>query len=309
VAVPHLNPFGLLGGCLEGQLPNPSFKGHSESSLLIAARVFAPRIVSGSASGATTAADIVDFDEAVDDRVSQLLAADTGIALTYNDTSNELLIAATGGGGGGGGNVTPDDHPASADAMDDEFEAGSLDGKWSWRNQGSASISFASGMVTLAVPSEATAQPRGIYQTLPGGNWKIRAKLAFLSRGSNYDGFGMVLLKDSTNANLQFVRAYNAQTKWQVQYYTNYTAYGSTPYDQDLSANDWPWQRWGYFEIEYDGTSYFFRASVDGVTFATLSTLTAASYFTADRIGLMGLQISPSTGTGYLSCDWFRRIS
>lgn len=51
------------------------------------------------------AANITDFSEAVDDRVSSLLVAGSNITLTYNDVANTLTIASTGGGGGGGGAV------------------------------------------------------------------------------------------------------------------------------------------------------------------------------------------------------------
>lgn len=208
-----------------------------------------------------------------------------------------------------GSNVTHvDAPPAVPDSMDDEFEGTTLDSKWAWRNQGSAAVSVAQGRLTIGVPSETTPQPRGVYQTLPEGNWKFRAKMAYLTRGSNNDGYGIVLLENSTNKNLQFVRAYNSGRKWQVQYYTSYTAYGSTPYEFDLSSLDWAWQQDSYFEVEYDGTNYYFRVSPDGINFATVATLAKASYFTADRIGIAGIQISPSTGTGYLSCDWFRKI-
>jgi len=47
-----------------------------------------------------TASSITDFSEAVDDRVSSLLTAGSGITLTYNDVSNTLTIAASGGGTG-----------------------------------------------------------------------------------------------------------------------------------------------------------------------------------------------------------------
>lgn len=48
---------------------------------------------------AFVAAQIVDFAEAVDDEVSTLLQAGTGITLTYNDAGNALTIAATASGG------------------------------------------------------------------------------------------------------------------------------------------------------------------------------------------------------------------
>lgn len=43
-----------------------------------------------------TSADITDFSESVDDRVSSLLSAGTGIQLTYNDSGNSLSIDAYG---------------------------------------------------------------------------------------------------------------------------------------------------------------------------------------------------------------------
>lgn len=49
----------------------------------------------------TTAADLSDFAEAVDDRVAALLTAGSNITLTYNDASGTLTIAASGGGSGG----------------------------------------------------------------------------------------------------------------------------------------------------------------------------------------------------------------
>lgn len=42
--------------------------------------------------------EYADFNETVDDRVSQLLTAGSNITLTYNDASNTLTIASTGGG-------------------------------------------------------------------------------------------------------------------------------------------------------------------------------------------------------------------
>jgi hypothetical protein len=47
------------------------------------------------------ASAVTDFSEAVDDRVSALLAAGSNITLDYNDSVNTLTINASGGGGGG----------------------------------------------------------------------------------------------------------------------------------------------------------------------------------------------------------------
>ena len=59
------------------------------------------------------AADVTDFDEAVDDRVAALLVAGTNVTLTYDDVANTLTVDATGGGG-----VT--DHGALTGLADDD---------------------------------------------------------------------------------------------------------------------------------------------------------------------------------------------
>ncbi len=51
------------------------------------------------ASHTHTAANVTDFSEAVDDRVSALLVAGSNITLTYNDGAGTLTVAASGGGG------------------------------------------------------------------------------------------------------------------------------------------------------------------------------------------------------------------
>lgn len=61
-----------------------------------------------SLSGHThTNSDITNWNEAVDDRVNDLLVGISGINISYNDNSNTINIAYTGssGGGGGGGGV------------------------------------------------------------------------------------------------------------------------------------------------------------------------------------------------------------
>ena len=54
-----------------------------------------------------TNSDITNWNEAVDDRVNDLLVGISGINISYNDNSNTINIAYTGssGGGGGGGGV------------------------------------------------------------------------------------------------------------------------------------------------------------------------------------------------------------
>lgn len=77
-----------------------------------------------SISGHThSSSNITDFNEAVDDRVGNLLVGASGISLSYNDAGNSLTIAytgATGGGGGGGGlnNIVEDTTPQLGGNLD-----------------------------------------------------------------------------------------------------------------------------------------------------------------------------------------------
>src|SRR6478736_3249273 len=45
-----------------------------------------------------TASQVTDFTEAAQDAVAALLAAGTGVTLTYNDAGNTLTVTSTGGG-------------------------------------------------------------------------------------------------------------------------------------------------------------------------------------------------------------------
>lgn len=65
--------------------------------------------------------------------------------------------------------------PASANAKDDEFSAGSLDGKWSWLNQGTSTIGFSTSSHALITPQASSW--RGITQAVPAGNWSARARV------------------------------------------------------------------------------------------------------------------------------------
>lgn len=77
-----------------------------------------------------SAADVLGFNEAVDDRVAALLVAGSNVTLVYDDTLNTLTISATGGGGGtpGGstGEVQYNNAGAFAGAADVEIEGGQL---------------------------------------------------------------------------------------------------------------------------------------------------------------------------------------
>ena len=78
---------------------------------------------------AISAADVSDFNEAVDDRVAALLVAGSNITITYDDVANTLTIDASGGGGspgGASGEIQFNNAGAFGGAADVEIEDGQL---------------------------------------------------------------------------------------------------------------------------------------------------------------------------------------
>lgn len=95
------------------------------------------------------------------------------------------------------------DYPASPDAMDDEFDDASLDGKWTKENEAAApnavSESAFPGMLWWGLPETATdnwASAFKLYQTAPAGNQTLgfiaRVSLAAFAAGGSMASFGGV---------------------------------------------------------------------------------------------------------------------
>lgn len=205
------------------------------------------------------------------------------------------------------GSTHVDAPPPSPDVMDDEFEGTALDSKWAWRNQGSATVSFGSGELVLSAPAAAGENLKIIEQSV-SGSFKVRAKLAAVV-SNNYNGAGLCVVNNASGKVMGFVKVWDASEKWAVFRWTNVTTYASTLLTAtDYSTRYGAHRAWAYLEIEYDGTTLYFRASRDGVNFDTLASEAAASFLgTPDKCGIMANATSGSSGaTAWV--DWFRKI-
>ena len=224
----------------------------------------------------------------------------------FNDTfaSDPVVV-------GQSGNKHPDNPPVAPDVMDDEFNSGSLNAKWVWRNQGGATAVPSAGALTLTAPTSGTENLRIIEQPVTGA-WKVRAKCSAHVL-ANYNSTGLCVVNSTNGRIISHYKVHDSATGnegFGVAKYSSATLYtsGLLP-TQDYADRYGASQSGVYFEIEYDGTTLYFRTSGDGVVFDTVASEAAATFLgTPDRVGLLvsagGNVTTPATGV----FDWFRKI-
>ena len=210
---------------------------------------------------------------------------DTSIATTAFVTA-----AVTAGIVGGIGSIPyfpmfdPDKPQASPSAKDDEFDDSSgmsgsvngLDAKWSWVNQGGASVAFLNNKLYMTFPANTGDQWRWIKQSLPSTPYRIVARLSLgntkLATGCR---LGIGIRDGATNHII--VAGYNfINTGMSEGVSVASTATGG-PTDRLVNAN----RAFGTFplfvEITDDGTNLTIRFSRDGVGWVQAYTETRAT--------------------------------
>lgn len=220
------------------------------------------------------------------------------------------------GGSGSSANITPDTHPSSPTAWDDEFEFGTtLDVTGARRSGANAWTAFnqTSGM-TLAVAQGAlqTAQPvvssstdvSIFYQTAPSGAWTVVAKMAILTANivGLYAGVhtGKFLVMGFLGSNAA-ATAFNS----------------SSSFSSTLASNGWPaggnfsgsttQPSWVYLMMSWDGTQVTAAISPTGVpgSFQTVATSTFLGAAPAE----VGFCSDAFGGPSNITMDWFRRTA
>lgn len=184
----------------------------------------------------------------------------------------------------------PDIHPASPNTEDDEFEAGSLDAKWTKTGSGIASLSNSRYILNLAT----AAGDETIYQAyVPGAStaFELRAKFTgAIFTGSSTDYYGF-MVTDSGGSMIEEIDMRSGPTANSDQ--------GPQQAGAQGIADTF------YLRIARDASNvYTFGYSADGLLWANFATHTNSA--TVARIYIRWGSTSKQTWKG--ACvDWIRR--
>lgn len=236
------------------------------------------------------------------------------VASTQKTTFAIWAVEASGGGGGGSGdlNVAPENHLASPNALNDEFEGAAgdpLDGSWTWVNQTTTTASqTGDGSIIVAEPGTgAGAGFSGFFKNAPATPWTIQGRIAgnVQITGQHNAFFGVCVYNSSTGV-FYVVGPMNSGGGIGAHPVLLFTGgfptssgtleYGNTA-DQFAFGDQ---SDWAFYQIENDGTNLHFKISKTGVagSFGTVFSVPLATSITAvDKIGF-------ANNTGYAVQAW-----
>jgi hypothetical protein len=194
--------------------------------------------------------------------------------------------------------------PATPNAMDDEFNDGSFDtGKWTWMDQGAASISETGDRVTVSL-TESSNRIRGFYQSTPAGDWGFRAKIHYpLGSGQAHSA---LFVAESTTGDVRTIGYWGDTHSIFPLSYTTPSSGAVGDGTQKLLVPEPPWF---YAELQWDDTNDYLhgRVSFNGLVWYQVRTGTSALAYTPALVGL-GFSNLNNTATIY-PFGWFRRIA
>jgi hypothetical protein len=223
-------------------------------------------------------------------------------------------------------NVTPDTHPVTPYANNDEFEYGTtLDttgarfsgaNAWSWQQQNTASAVVTSGSLIVTGQVTSSAVNNVITQALPSGACTFVVKAGgvipfsgnafvpiFLLESSTGKAFGIGIYNNAGVADIVSV-AGTLTGGWTSNPIANASAPSCWNYAIVLPPPQWYWR------VVIGSTTFALSYSSDGLLWHTYGTFTTATYFTTapNEIGF-SMQGDNASGSAQMSVDWFRRTA
>ena len=222
---------------------------------------------------------------------------------------------------GGGTEYLPDIAPSSPNAFDDEFTAGTLDGKWTKYGSSDLVETFANGSLNMGALSNSNGFT-GIYQAIPSGAWDWITKIIFPQGaiGSGQVDFSLAIFDNAASTAVPLVVApmldafgstFNLPG---VYLFSDRTTFGSTieaPQQTNVRNSEAaaPFTCI-YLRVKRTANAYRFFLSLNGIGWFEVGTgiadiTSAPTSFTPNHIGLLVRNTSGST-RNVAFVDWTR---
>jgi len=196
--------------------------------------------------------------------------------------------------------------------MDDEFNGNSLDtSRWTWFNQGGASVTVANSLITLQAPANTANDTRGVFQNLPAPPWTVVAELVALDTPvyANYAQAGLFLVDGTGRAITcdMSARTTAPTFAFDISYWTAGNSWGSTPTGELYTTPTLTFPLW--FKVQDDGTSITCSFSRTGVLYFPVGSVSRTAWLSGGPTGV-GLLVG-SNGSGQVvnaTYEYLRQI-
>jgi hypothetical protein len=238
------------------------------------------------------------------------------LVLVMYDGTNFQMVSAPGTSGGGGGTAAyvvagpPDAPPQTPNAMDDEFAATSLNGKWTRTQSGAITDSYSLGRLMITGVSSGTFL---ITQSKPASPCEFTACFTIDTNNTTASGnnpeIGLAFGDGTKLVSLTFGFV-NTTWHFEIDNWTNSTTFSSVAVS---IPNPWGPTSAGlgylpklYMRIKDDGTNFLCSVSNDGFNFTQIGSVGRTAFMTTpSTVGIFAF--GATGGTGGFTCDWFRR--
>jgi len=195
--------------------------------------------------------------------------------------------------------------PTTPSAWDDDFTSTTLNSKWQWLNQGTATYSLTdmSGFLKITKPTEGI-NLRTLVQDRPVGDFTVMAKVTTDSMSENQYS-GIILVNSDTGYHITIgIRSAGSTSPSTGQTgYSNFTGSGAYSYQVFGLIPTFSWVK-----VVVVGTTAYCYYSTNGLFWSVLpnTTITVPTNFNKIGVGLnAGYSSNPSFS---VYCDWFRVI-
>lgn len=181
----------------------------------------------------------------------------------------------------------PNRRPTTPSALDDEFDDGALNAKWTVFQSTGLTTTEGDHLLKLSSATHAGDRYQGYFQTLPAGDFTIVTKVGLETARVNYSYIGLALFEDAVNnpntCNLiTTLVTYGSTLQYmQIVRYTQYDTWSATP----IFVADTAIFISSYIRIRRNGTTLYYDFSTDGVTFLRIGT--DAQWFNPAQVGVV----------------------